>query len=277
LNTAVLDRLFRRDRDAEEGSLRTALYWSLCFLVIVAIHAGAAWIAMHRQPADEPTSSPPAAVMIDLAPLPAAPPAPPSEIPPGPAQEAAQPPVPEEVVRPVLPFAPATPSPKIDVPLPPPPKPQPPTRAAHTVLREPPKVQPDNKPYAPETTALPAVQASPAPVVAAPAPGPAMAPASNAVPTWQGLLVARLEQFKRYPISAQFRHQQGVAYVRFTMNRYGKVLSAQIQKSSGFDALDDETLALIHRAEPLPPPPSSFPGDPLELVVPIQFFLAGRR
>ena len=93
------------------------------------------------------------------------------------------------------------------------------------------------------------------------------------MPTWQSALLARLEQFKRYPNLAQFRHQEGVVQLRFTMDRQGHVLSAQIAKSSGYDALDDETLALIHRAEPLPPPPPEVTGATIGLTVPVQFSL----
>jgi protein TonB len=82
-----------------------------------------------------------------------------------------------------------------------------------------------------------------------------------------------LEQFKRYPSTAQLRHQQGVAYLRFSLDRKGKALSASIDKSSGFSALDEETLALIHRAESLLPPPPEVTGDPIVVVVPVQFFL----
>jgi protein TonB len=57
------------------------------------------------------------------------------------------------------------------------------------------------------------------------------------------------------------------------MDRQGHVLSAQIAKSSGYDALDDETLALIHRAEPLPPPPPEVAGETVALTVPVQFSL----
>ncbi|HWB50386.1 MAG TPA: TonB family protein [Stellaceae bacterium] len=274
MSTAVADRLFERDGDGEEVSPWTPVRWGVCFAAIVALHVGAAWIALHWQPAEAPAPPPPpAAIMIELAPLPAAPPAPPSEIPPGPKQQVSLPPPPEPVVQPILPPAPPTPAPKVEVPLPPKPKPKPPERHRRIVVHERPKPKPDNKPPAPATTAPPQVEAPPAPTVAAPAPGVAAAPSTNAVPTWQGLLLNRLEQFKRYPSIAQLRHQQGVAYLRFTMDRHGKVLTARIEKSSGFDVLDDEALALIHRAEPLPPPPPEIPGDPIELVVPIQFFL----
>lgn len=274
MSTAVAHRLFERSRDAEEGSFWRPAGWTLCFVAIAALHVGAAWIALHWQPADElAPPPPPAAVMVDLAPLPVAPPAPPSEIPPGPKQEVSQPPPPEPVVQPILPPAPPTPAPKVEVPVPPKPKPKPPKRIERVVQQQPPKPKPDDKPLAPATTAPPEVQAPPAPTVAAPAPGLAAAPSTNAIPNWQGMLLGRLEQFKRYPAIAQMNREQGVAYLRFTMDRKGKVLSASIDKSSGFSLLDEETLALIHRAEPLPPPPPEVTGDLIELVVPVQFFL----
>jgi len=271
MSVAVPDRLFGRDRDEDGGSPWTQLRWGLCFAVIAALHAGGAWVVIHRRPAEEPAPTPPpAAVMIDLAPLPAASPAPPSEVPPSPKQVVSQPPPPEPEARPVLPPAPA---PKVDVPLPPKPKPKPPKRHERVILHKPPKPRPDNKPPAPATTAPPQVQAPPAPAAAAQAPRATAASSANAVRTWQGVLLGRLEQFKRYPGVAQRRRQQGVAYLRFTMDRKGKVLSASIDKSSGFDALDEETLALLHRAEPLPVPPPEVPGDPIALVVPVQFSL----
>jgi protein TonB len=99
---------------------------------------------------------------------------------------------------------------------------------------------------------------------------------AGAAPTWQGLLLGHLEQFKRYPGMAQQHGQQGVVYLRFTMNREGEVLSAKIERSSGYDLLDEETLALIRRAQPLPKPPPEVAGDTLELTVPVEFFLRGR-
>jgi periplasmic protein TonB len=266
-----------------DGLAWTPLRWGACFVAIVGLHLAVAWFILHRRPLDEPAPSPPpAAEMMDLAPLPAAPPAPPSEMPPGPRQtESEPPPPPEPDVQKPLPEAPPS---EIAVPLPPP-SPAPPV-----VLPEPPKPKPrpverqverrqtarrpvNQTPPAPATTAPPQAEAPPAPSAVAPAPGASSAPASNAVPTWQGLLVGRLERFKRYPYEAQYRHQQGVVYLHFTMDRSGRVLTAAIGKSSGFDALDEEALALIHRAEPLPAPPREVTGDPIELTVPVQFFL----
>ena len=124
-------------------------------------------------------------------------------------------------------------------------------------------------PPPPNTVAV--SQPSP-PTVSVALPVPKQAP-SHAAVTWQGLLLARLQQAKRYPLSAQAHRQQGVTLLHFTMDREGRVLTANIQKSSGYDALDQESLALIQRAQPLPEPPAEVTGDPIELVVPVEFSL----
>ena len=99
---------------------------------------------------------------------------------------------------------------------------------------------------------------------------------SHAALNWQGQLLARLEQAKRYPQSAQMRQQQGMVMLHFTMDRDGNVLASNIQKSSGYDALDQETLALLQRAQPLPKPPADVTGNPIDLVVPVEFYLNRR-
>jgi periplasmic protein TonB len=64
-----------------------------------------------------------------------------------------------------------------------------------------------------------------------------------------------------------------VVYLRFAMDRQGRVTSSQINKSSDFELLDDEVLALIQRAQPLPAPPPEVPGAVVDLVVPVAFSL----
>ncbi|HEY0838066.1 MAG TPA: energy transducer TonB, partial [Azospirillum sp.] len=97
--------------------------------------------------------------------------------------------------------------------------------------------------------------------------------ASRAVPTWQGLVLGHLERHKRYPRIAQMRRQEGVAQVRFVIDRQGRVLSARLETGSGHALLDEETVALVERASPLPPPPPEMPRERIELVVPVQFFV----
>ena len=40
---------------------------------------------------------------------------------------------------------------------------------------------------------------------------------------------------------------------------------------SGFPALDEETLALVQRAEPFPAPPPEVSGSEIKFVVPVRF------
>ncbi|TCM20395.1 protein TonB [Novosphingobium sp. PhB165] len=106
-----------------------------------------------------------------------------------------------------------------------------------------------------------------------PAP-PAPQVASNAPDTWEGRVLAALNQHRHYPAMARSRHQQGIPYVRFVMDRQGKVLSCRLERSSGFPDLDREAVSLPKRAEPLPKPPAERIGDTVELVVPVEFLLS---
>jgi protein TonB len=252
----------------DRGELRR---WTICAALVLAAHAlPAAVLLWWLEPPVAVTAPPPAAVMIDMAPMPAAPDIVPTEAPPGPEQTQAEAPPPEPPPAPI-PLPETLPQVQPAAALPPAPKPHPPARPVpETPHRKAPPVDP--RP-APATTAPPAAEVPPAAVPTAPAAGVSSATASNSAPTWQALLLGRLEQFKRYPPDAQVRRQQGVAYLRFSMDRAGNVLRSSVEKGSGVGALDREALALIQRAQPLPKPPADVPGDPIELVVPIEFFL----
>lgn len=90
---------------------------------------------------------------------------------------------------------------------------------------------------------------------------------------WAGLVLGRLEQFKRYPAAARTRREEGVCYVRFTINRQGHVLASSLDRTSGSALLDREAAALVRRADPLPPPPDEIDGQTITLTVPVEFFL----
>lgn len=247
--------------------------WGASFGLVLALHGAVAAAAIGWSNASPPPTPPPAALILDLAPLPTAPAVTQTEIPPGPEQvQAAAPPPepepePERIERP-------PPVEKAAVALPPPkPRVQPRREPPPQPVRErPPEPEASPLPPAPVTTAP---QAAPveAAVAAAPLSAPPSPTTANAMQTWQSLLRAQLERFKRYPASAQARRQQGVTYLRFVMDREGQVLSFRIERGSGIAALDEETLALIQRAQPLPKPPPGVGGATLELVVPVEFYM----
>jgi len=121
---------------------------------------------------------------------------------------------------------------------------------------------PTPQPPQQETARPRAIEAPPAPQVA-----------SDAPDSWEGRVLAHLNRHKHYPATAQARRDQGIAYIRFLMDREGQVLSIRLEQSSGSSALDREAAALPKRAQPLPRPPEKVKGDPIELVVPIEYIL----
>lgn len=210
------------------------------FAIVAALHV-AAFVAfmLHRSPdIVAPRSQP---LVVTLLPL-ARPPAEvrPKDVPPRP--------------------TPKTHAPEPPAPTSPAPRPITPIVTAPAILPTAPV------PPAPVETPVPPAQAAtarPAPVADAP---------GNAKDSWEGRVLARLERFKRYPPAARSRRDQGVTTIRFRLDRQGHVLSSSIARSSGSAVLDQEALATLARAQPLPSIPGDRP-DEVELVVPIEFFL----
>jgi protein TonB len=133
-------------------------------------------------------------------------------------------------------------------------------------------------PVAPSITIAappPAPVAQPAPppppaisVMMLPSPPNTSAGGSNAGPSWEAALIRKLSEAKHYPKAGL----HGVVLLRFTLDRDGKVLSSRIEKSSGNVAMDQEALAALARAQPLPKPPAEVEGNLLDLIVPLDFF-----
>jgi protein TonB len=95
---------------------------------------------------------------------------------------------------------------------------------------------------------------------------------SGAKTSWEGQILAHLSRFRRYPSSARMRREEGVVYIRFRIDRAGRLLAVSLDRSSGSTALDKEALATVSRAQPLPAIPQAIP-DPAEMSIPIEFFL----
>jgi periplasmic protein TonB len=125
----------------------------------------------------------------------------------------------------------------------------------------------DDRPEA-DHTRTPAGSAAPAARAAVSPNSSSGASLASTLATWKGELVAHINRFKRFPANAA---SSGTASVAFAINRAGAVVSARLISSSGDRALDEEAVALLHRASPTPPPPAQMGGSVISLTVPIRF------
>jgi protein TonB len=241
--------------------------------LVVAAHAAFAWSFLaDPQTALEASSS--GALVIELAPIAVARADLPADIAPGPdqvqasaspeaasAQEEkpdAEPPAPEQKAKP-MPELVRAPDPD-PLPVPVEEKREAPVTAA-----------PPPSEAALATTASQAEADRAAPVAAAPVRGVPTSAPSVELPRWTTRLQEQLERNKRYPAHALKSRTEGTAIVGFTIDRKGQLISMRLEGSSGSTALDEEALALLKRAAPLPPPPVELSGEQVSITVPIRF------
>ena len=226
----------------EDEDPRDLIRWAVAGAVVLGIHAGAVafWL---QWPQPEEIGDDASIVTVELAPIDSTPDAVERDVAPAPETMIESKPVP----------VPQKEKPPAEVKLE-----QPPDETAAIVPL------PVTKP--PET-----VEAArpPAPMTAQRAKGGA----PHIEPSWQSSLVRHLQHYKRYPSDAQARSEQGVVLLTFSIDRSGHVLAHRIARSSGFADLDDEVMAMIMRAEPLPAFPASMTEPRLDLTVPIRFSL----
>ncbi len=289
--------VYHRD---DEGLLQALMRWTAVGVCIAAAHGGLAWAALNWPRPPDAVGDPPAAVMIELAPLPVAPETPPNQIAIGPQmviseattpieskdkpveQEEPPPQVPPETVQSIK-----EPEAEIRTAMVVPPLPE--IASAVAVLS--PQVPPpphaersdekDRKPAKPKKVERkkPQDRATPnAPATAAPQPVNAPRASANAAPTagassslspatWRSAVIAHLNRHKRFPAGGS----RGVSEVAFTIDRAGRVLSARLIGSSGDAALDHEAVTLAQRASPVPSPPPDVGGGNVTLRLPVRF------
>ncbi len=93
----------------------------------------------------------------------------------------------------------------------------------------------------------------------------------SALGNYAGQLSGWLEQHKRYPMPSRRRGEEGVVTLQFTLNSRGLVVARRILVSSGHKRLDQEVLALLDRASPMPRPPGG--ATRFSLTIPVVFSL----
>ena len=87
--------------------------------------------------------------------------------------------------------------------------------------------------------------------------------------TWQKELIAHLDKHKRYP--AERSQKAAEIQIRFTLDRMGRVLATNIEKSSGDTAFDEAALAMVRRSDPVPMPPPVIADEGLTFTLPVIF------
>jgi len=92
-----------------------------------------------------------------------------------------------------------------------------------------------------------------------------------ALTNYQGQVLRKLQRAKRYPRAAERARIGGTVTLRFTVSRSGQVSSSSIVGSSGHAVLDQEVLAMIARAAPMPAFPDAMKRGSMTFTVPVRF------
>lgn len=88
---------------------------------------------------------------------------------------------------------------------------------------------------------------------------------------YNGMVLRRLQRTKRYPKEARRDRLRGVAVVSFTVSRSGGVSGVRLARSSGHKVLDQEAIAMVGRASPMPPIPQSIRDNRITFQAPVNF------
>lgn len=267
------------DQSGGSGRIAELALWGCAGLLVLTVHVGAAAMLMQNPPVEAAESAPPAAIMIEMAAIPEAAQTEENQITPDlmesedvksdtaePVEEP-PPPEPEPEPEPVVQELPEPPPPEpmaelenVEVPLPvlrplpeetkpeekkPEPvkkvvrqqKPKPPAPATKAAQEAKADVQQSNRTAANQTLAGSSSSSSISP------------------DRWKSRLYAHIKRRQRYPSQSRADRQEGTADISFQIDANGNVISVKLIRSSGFPLLDEEAIASIRRASPVPQPP----------------------
>jgi protein TonB len=159
-----------------------------------------------------------------------------------------------------------------------PPEPPPPPTIASEPVRPPPKPARKQlvKPLPAKIAPVQAVHRDPPPAVLRTVGPPVMAPTPAAPATvdggWPASVADWLASRKTYPEEARRQGEEGRVVIRFTVDRSGHVIEANIVGSSGSERLDAATLALLRNAS-LPAFPQSMPQARMTITTSVRYTL----
>lgn len=119
----------------------------------------------------------------------------------------------------------------------------------------------------------PEPEAKPEKTVPAPPPEPSHAEVDNAIGDYGSLLGRSIAKYKSYPRIATMRGWEGDVLLELKIDSDGKLISANVRKSSGYDALDKQALEMVQKAQPFPVPPLALRNRSFSIEVPVSFKL----
>jgi TonB family protein len=85
---------------------------------------------------------------------------------------------------------------------------------------------------------------------------------------WGRKISAYFELHKKYPES---KDKTTTVKVSLVINRKGNIVSANIVQSSGDAVFDNAALSMVHRSDPVPPPPAGLTDDQFNFDLPVNF------
>ncbi|HEJ9150328.1 TPA: energy transducer TonB [Serratia marcescens] len=242
--------------------------WALGLLLALAAHAALVLLFYWPQTAREPVALPPPAVMMSWAAQIEAPESKPLPLGVQQAESAAAQPA-EQQQQPDLPKLARADKAKIVT--------AQKKRAEH---RPPQKAQPKPQEQAKETrnAAASSAAAPQAQTISHQTAAPINSDANSnaqAKLSWESLVKGKLNRIKDYPLDARSRRRSGMPQVSFSVDAQGRVSNVILLARSGTASLDREAVAVVSRAQPLPPPPPEMlQQGAVRVRMPIDFNLA---
>lgn len=88
-----------------------------------------------------------------------------------------------------------------------------------------------------------------------------------------GQVRQRISRFQVYPRIARRRGMEGQPVVAFTLNQQGQLTGLQLDRSSGYDLLDQAALDAVKQGAPYPAIPPSLQLNIFQFKLPISFIL----
>ena len=99
------------------------------------------------------------------------------------------------------------------------------------------------------------------------------APSAEVIALYTKSLSEMFARYKEYPRIAALRGWEGSVTMRLRVAPSGRLVGAEVLKSSGYDALDQQAIAMVSKAGALPVPPAGLNGADFAVLVPIDFRL----